>query len=95
MSDAEMLGTLDPSAEGGTGEGGPEVQVPGLKMDQSELFIAPTWPITDLDVGSGQHELHHDVMVTRGRRQMESGLRLKILVIDRVTILAQDVSQDP
>ena len=41
MSDAEMLGTLYPSAEGGTGEGGPEVQVPGLKMDQSELFIAP------------------------------------------------------
>mgnify|MGYP006975471245 CR=1 FL=1 len=60
MSDAEMLGTLDPSAEGGTGEGGPEVQVPGLKMDQSELFIAPNWPIrghiTDLDVSSGQYE---------------------------------------
>ena len=37
----EMLGTLDPSIEGGAGEGGPEVRVPGLKMDQSELFIAP------------------------------------------------------
>ena len=53
----EMLGTLDPSIEGGAGEGGPEVRVPGLKMDQSELFIAPNRPIrdrfTDLDVGSG------------------------------------------
>ena len=37
----EMLGTLDPSVEGGAGEGGPEVRVPGLKMDRSELFNVP------------------------------------------------------
>ena len=57
--------------------------------DQSEAGM------TDLDVRPGRDQLHHDVMVTRGRGQMERGLRLKILVIDWVAILAQDVSQDP
>ena len=51
--------------------------------------------MTDLDVRPSRDQLHHDVMVTRRRGQMERGLRLKILVIDRVAILAEDVSQDP
>ena len=57
--------------------------------DQSEAGM------TDLDVRPGGDQIHHDVMVTRRRGQMERGLRLKILVIDRVAILAEDVSQDP
>ena len=50
---------------------------------------------TDLYVRPGGDQLHHDVMMTRSRRQMECGLRLEILVIDRVAILTQNISQDP
>ena len=69
-------------------------------MDQSERFIASLndqseATVTDLDVRPSRDQLHHDVMMTRSRRQMERGLRLEILVIDRVAVLAQDVSQDP